>query len=285
VPDAISDQVHFTITTPASIEPGSSFVLGVWAHLGASRAQVIERAREEYGEDVLAKSKGPVRVARGAMLTVRLNIPGAEVDDPEDVILWEGDTGNADFPVHIPEGTKHGRLPGSVSVHLDGLRIARIHFTLNIGAPSTVIDAGELNVVRHRNAFASYSSKDRDLVLGRIQGMHQIAPDLDIFLDVVALRSGQNWAHELYRRIPTSDVFYLFWSPNARASQWVEKEWRCALDAKGIEFIDPVPLVSPDLAPPPPELASIHFNDWHLAFMSRPRTVAADATTADAPGD
>jgi len=285
LPDAITDHVHFTITTPASVAPGSFFVLGVWAHLGDSRDQVIERAREEYGDDIQARSKGPVRVARGAMLTVRLSIPGAEVDDPEDVILWEGDTGNADFPVHIPEATKIGRMPGSVAVHLDGLRIARIHFTLEVGAPATGIAAGELNVVRYRTAFASYSSKDRDLVLGRIQGMHQIAPDLDIFLDVVTLRSGQRWAEELYKRIPTSDVFYLFWSPNARTSQWVEKEWRCALETKGIEFIDPVPLVSPDLAPPPAELGAIHFNDWHLAFMSRPRPAAVEAKPAGESGD
>ncbi len=34
-----------------------------------------------------------------------------------------------------------------------------------------------------------------------------------------------------------------------------------------VGFIDPVPLISPRLAPPPDELASRHFNDWMLAFM------------------
>ena len=69
--------------------------------------------------------------------------------------------------------------------------------------------------------------------------------------------------------IPEKDVFYLFWSENAQRSEWVEKEWRCALDTRGIEFIDPVPLVSPKQVPPPPELARhLHFNDWQLAFMS-----------------
>jgi hypothetical protein len=48
----------------------------------------------------------------------------------------------------------------------------------------------------------------------------------------------------------------------------VEKEWRWALASRGIEFIDPVPLESPSDAPPPSELASLHFNDWVLAFTS-----------------
>jgi hypothetical protein len=64
-----------------------------------------------------------------------------------------------------------------------------------------------------------------------------------------------------------SPIFYLFWSKNASKSEWVEREWKCALNHGGIDFIDPVPLVSPDEAPPPSELAELHFNDWVLAFI------------------
>ena len=38
-------------------------------------------------------------------------------------------------------------------------------------------------------------------------------------------------------------------------------------DADGLDFIDPVPLVSPLKVPPPPELVDKHFNDWELAFI------------------
>ena len=97
--------------------------------------------------------------------------------------------------------------------------------------------------------------------------MCKMAPQLDIFLDVDSLRSGRKWEQELWKVIPSSDVFYLFWSDNARRSEWVEKEWRCALNTRGIDFIDPFPLASPEKVPPPPELASKHFNDKWLAFM------------------
>jgi hypothetical protein len=46
----------------------------------------------------------------------------------------------------------------------------------------------------------------------------------------------------------------------------VEKEWRCALKARGLSFIDPVPLAPPDVAEPPEELKKKHLNDWVLAY-------------------
>jgi hypothetical protein len=91
-----------------------------------------------------------------------------------------------------------------------------------------------------------------------------------VFLDVLSLRAGRDWAAALREEIPRNDVFYLFWSAHARASEWVEREWRCALAARGRDFIDPVPLAPPDEVPPPPELAGQHFNDWTLAFRRRP---------------
>jgi hypothetical protein len=35
---------------------------------------------------------------------------------------------------------------------------------------------------------------------------------------------------------------------------------------KGLDAISPVPLDPPAEAPPPPELASLHFSDFTLAF-------------------
>jgi hypothetical protein len=69
---------------------------------------------------------------------------------------------------------------------------------------------------------------------------------------------------------------YLFWSEAASRSQWVEWEWRCGFQERGIDFIDPCPLVSPDSVPPPKELADqLHFNDWVLAYMRNAGASAA----------
>jgi len=94
---------------------------------------------------------------------------------------------------------------------------------------------------------------------------------LKVFVDVISLRSAQYWETELCRRIAQADVFYLFWCRHALSSDWVGKEWRYALTLKGIDFIDPVPLEGPEHAPPPPELATKHFNDPLLAFIAAAR--------------
>jgi TIR domain len=58
------------------------------------------------------------------------------------------------------------------------------------------------------------------------------AVGVDVFIDVVALRAGSNWEVELFRQVPSKDLFGLFWSKPARESQWVDMEgavrWRHA---------------------------------------------------------
>jgi len=54
---------------------------------------------------------------------------------------------------------------------------------------------------------------------------------------------------------------------DASSSEWVDREWRLALDRRGLPYIDPVPLDDPSRVPPPDELSSLHFNDAHLAYL------------------
>ena len=102
-----------------------------------------------------------------------------------------------------------------------------------------------------------FSTEDAQNLLG----IAVLAP-----LDVASLHSGENWRERLQQEIVSRDVLYLFWSRAASKSQWVEIEWRTALASKGLEHIDPVPLEPGDVTPPPPELTTLHFNDWTLAF-------------------
>jgi hypothetical protein len=263
------DVVHFSVTAPASLTPGSSAVLDVWAHLEEQRREVIARAREALGGKApRLKSKGGVLIARGTLLAVHLHLPDFTVEDPEDVLHWEGTIGNATFLVQVPPQLRPGSYPGTVHFHARGLRIARLHFTVEVGHQPALPDVLRGKEQRMHRAFASYASPDRAAVLGRVQGIQKALPNLDVFLDVASLRSGQQWEKRLWTEVTSRDIFYLFWSPHARQSQWVEWEWRTALEARGIDYIDPVPLTSPEEAPPPKELADhLHFNDWVLAYM------------------
>lgn len=269
-PTSRIDRLLFSVTAPAVVTPGSRFVLDVWAHLDDQRAAVVERARDNAQGPIKIRTEGPVRVETGSILTVELKLEGLVIESPyEKELHWQGDAANAGYSVTVPEGAAWGSRHGLATVHLHGLRVASLPFVLEVGSELSELSTLLAGRKLLRTAFACYAREDLDQVLARIQGMQKVAPWLDVFLDVVDLRSGAHWQEELKRVIPERDVFYLFWSGAASRSPWVETEWRCALEARGQDFIDPVPLVSPREVPPPAELADRHFDDWMLAYMRR----------------
>jgi hypothetical protein len=266
----VTDRVSFALTGPRSMVPGHHYALEVWAHLEGQRNEVIRRAGETQGGRGLSiATKAGVPVGRGTTITVRLRIPDLVVSDPEDTIYWDGEIANATFIVSVPPNATPRWYAGTVTFSVAGLQVARLQFVLVVGAKATPPE--EIHALGGRicSAFASYASEDRDDVLARVQGIKKILPDLDVFLDVLSLRSGENWARRLVEEIRLRDVFYLFWSLAAKASEWVEREWRAALEHRGLDFISPVPLVPPRVAPPPKELASLHFNDPEVEYLER----------------
>ena len=120
------------------------------------------------------------------------------------------------------------------------------------------------------SAFVSYASQDRNRVAAIIQGMNKVRPDMDIFFDVESLRSGDDWERALYHEIDQRDILFLCWSHFARDSKWVDAEWHYALEQKGVECIEPIPIESPDDCPPPTELNHKHFNDKLLFIINAP---------------
>lgn len=267
VPGGRVDLVHFSVTSPSTVRPGYSFVVGIYAHLKKQIKEVIERAQKAVPEGERSiTTQGPLRVERGTMLTVRLRIEEFIVDPAEGAILWNGEIGNVTFGVGVPQEAKRGRRVGTATISANGFQIGTIFFELHVGSRPTSVKQIRAKVRQHRTAFASYASPDRREVMKRIQGMQKAAPRLDVFVDVDSLRSGQHWWQEIQKVVPSRDVFYLFWSASASTSQWVEEEWRCALAQRGLDFIDPCPLVSPVDVPPPTELESLHFFDRWLVY-------------------
>jgi molecular chaperone DnaK len=269
VPRGTVDGVHFSVTSPVMV-PGESYIVSIWAHLGNQREKVIAMAREECStEEIRIASEGPIEISRGTVLTVRMRISDLVVDPPEKTIQWRGEIGKAGFFVYVPDTVGFGKKLGTAVILIDGIPIMKVSFLADIARNFRSASPLSAKERRYNTAFASYATEDRDAVLARIQGMQKAAPNLDIFLDVAKLRSGENWRDRLRQEILARDVMYLFWSEAASHSKWVDWEWRCGLQERGIEFIDPCPLAPPNLISPPFELADkLHFNDWVLAYMS-----------------
>jgi hypothetical protein len=273
------NRVAFSVFAPPAVRPQSSFVLSVWAILHESDrsvdAEVPRRQREEMlrrasagGKLVETGTRGPILIPASSDLTLTIDVPGFEIAEPVDTLLWEGEIANVSFVVRAPD-LAPGTYPGTVRVLRYGLLLTRVVFAIEVanGVPAEppapiVVRTEQRNV---RSAFASYASDDRADVLARVQGIR--AAGIDVFIDVLALRAGDRWEIELERAIDERDVFYLFWSAAARSSEWVDREWRMALGARGPDFIWPVPLADPRDVPPPPELAHKHFNDELLPHI------------------
>jgi hypothetical protein len=52
---------------------------------------------------------------------------------------------------------------------------------------------------------------------------------MSVFQDILDLGPGERWEKALYGEIDRCDVFLLFWSRAAAASEWVSKEIDCSL--------------------------------------------------------
>jgi TIR domain len=140
---------------------------------------------------------------------------------------------------------------GSCGISVDGLIIGQVHFQLQLsnGGHSQARRISRTAVIK--SAFASYAVRDRRRVLARIQGVEQLG--VSVFADVNGLRGNEQSKKQIFQVI--SDILYLFWSKHAKRSTWIEQEWRYGMEKKGRGFIDLVPLVDPNKAPPPLELA------------------------------
>jgi hypothetical protein len=256
----ISDQVEFSVYSPKTIRSGSNFILDVWASFLHQSSEVLLEAKSLGRENRLGVKKG-ISVSLGANLEVSVNIDSLDIEDPYDTLEWNGTPINASFSVHVPEETKIGNYNGKAIISYDGIVIAKVIFLVFIGEKEKM-DYENVNRTTFypKSAFASYSSEDRIAVLSRIDGMKKIAPNIDVFCDVLTLRSGEDWLERIKEEVSAKDIFYLFWSHHAAESEWVEKEWRLALNQRGIDYIDPVPLEDVDIAPPPQELKKKHFS-------------------------
>jgi len=265
---------EFMVTAPPAAPLGETFVVELWVAPSERSAEMRQLALKP-GRMVERAGRPGLQLGARQIVTVALSLPGFEVDEAVQRLLWTGQIANLGFLVKAPSGTKPGLKAGRIKLLLGDLPIASILFDVNVAGPSEALPAGEVTVDVRRigRAFASYASDDRPEVLRRVQGMRSVG--VQVFMDIMQLRAGEEWEPALFREISRSDGFFLFWSDAARRSEWVQKEWRYALMQRGLEFINPVPLADPRDVPPPPELSAKHFNDVLLVFLAAQQSRAA----------
>jgi hypothetical protein len=267
------DIVQCTVFAPPSSAAGDSILVQVFVHLPeeaddaravATELDVDARRRAFHSLDAA------VRV--GARLDFELRLPGLHVDDPVASLVWRRRTEAVQFGVAVPAKTPERTLIGTVSVSVDSVPVGHVKFKLAItqdAAERQSEPQGE-EARRYRFAFISYSSNDRSEVMRRVQLLSAVG--IGFFQDVLSLEPGDRWQQRIELGIDECDLFLLFWSSEAKQSEWVRREVQHALARKHEDDLSPpeirpIVIEGPPIVEPWEELADLHFNDRLLYFI------------------
>ena len=251
-------EVQFSAVAPKKFIKGEYTMIELVMYEEQYRS-VVDEIISGMDEPALEKKSGIIPVAKRSQVRIVLTSPDMEIEDNEEQGEWNGKYLNFSFAVFLPEKYSKRQMLFLAKVYVNDLPVTTLKFTVKCHS----LREQKLELMRQdvMSAFISYASQDRSKVVTIIQGMKKILPELDVFFDVESLRSGEKWETALRREIENRDVLFLCWSHYAKESKWVEMEWKYALENKGEDCIEPIPIEDPRVCPPPKELEQKHFND------------------------
>ncbi len=263
-PELTLSKVQFSALAPETLVPGKYALIDIYMYEEAFR-RVVDQAIANSKQSLQEKRSGTLKVQEGTQIRITLSSPDLEIQDGDQTQIWQGEYLSFNFSALLPRNFPGDQVLFNAVVYFNGVIATQLKFLAACGCiPGQPFHLNRKDIF---SAFVSYASEDRSRVAAIIQGMKKARPDLDIFFDVESLRSGEDWESALYREIDNRDILYLCWSHFARMSAWVEAEWRYAMDRKGIDCIEPIPMESPKKCPPPMELQKKHFNDKLLYII------------------
>ncbi|HJQ33370.1 MAG TPA: TIR domain-containing protein [Pyrinomonadaceae bacterium] len=293
-----SDTVHCTVFSREQVSPSDAFQVQVFVHLEDQAKDLAALVVTTGNEGANFQASKPLNrpIERDAELTFKLAVPGLEVLEPEQSLVWKGRTEPpqcVEFPVLVPDGCVPRSTVGIVKVFCEKAPVGQITFTISVvergaarSAPAAAVTSQRQ--IWYKRAFISYSSKDRDKVTRGVQGLKRGLKwaGIDYFMDVQDIDSGEYWESVIKKNLDESDLFILFWSSAAKQSGEVKKEYEYALSRKGGNddkppFFEPITIELP-LPEPPPELKSLHFNDELLYIIHTEESLKARPEAAPA---
>jgi hypothetical protein len=265
-----AEPVRFTTYHPARVAPGKWHKLLAYIHLPKVADEIHTDSRKELGPEAPNYGKGrdtaTETILREAEISVVPEMPGVRFNPPQHTILWLEDWHRADFRMQAnpadPEFEVENTVFGKVRFYVGPILVAETNMATYIteeGHESPVAQPQtEVSADPYRDIFVSYSHKD-DTLVALVEKHIETLGD-QMVRDVHDLRSGEEWNPRLLELIEAADIFQLFWSHSAKASEYVEQEWRHALSMNRKHFIRPVFWEDP-MPKPPDELGHIHFDE------------------------
>ena len=258
------EPVLLGVSAPKAVKPGDIFTARFVAY--------IESLEEKVKQELTALSRGRSESIMGfencnwkidTHVTVKLSGRHLKVDPSEIEFVWKGNRNIVSFSVGVLTDAPQEWTILQYEVYIEGIRVALIHLDLEITSSTISDERSSFTIKPAHTAFASYASQDKVRVMDRVAAV-SISAHLDIFTDCLSIHPGEDWKKRLESEIKNRDIFLLFWSANAKNSEWVTWEWKTALVRKGESAIQLHPLQTINEAPPPEELKKFHFGDVYM---------------------
>lgn len=262
--------IHFTVFHPEKMKSTDWYELLVYIHFSKvieqiqSDCQIYLRNQANTYQTVQSKTISPI--ARGAEVTIVLEVQDCHANPPRTSILWLEDWHRVIFRLQaLPQA--HGFSPkvveGRVLFYVDLILIAEVHIQIELSEGNEIITEPlkHVTVEAYQSIFVSYSHKDISIV-ERLERAYSVL-GMKYLRDIHILRSGEKWNPALLGAIEEADIFQLCWSYNAQRSKYVRQEWQHALNLNRPNFIRPVYWEQP-IPKPPRKLNNIHFAYYQL---------------------
>jgi hypothetical protein len=265
------NDVFLGAASPRAVAPGTEFVARFAAYVESCRPHVEDVFEKEAPTAAMFLDLTSCQWKVGAKVSVRLSSRFLKVYTPVQDFIWRGQWAMLRFDVEVPTTCPFGITLLKFDVSVQGTPVITLRPEIEVKHTTAEKEKESIHTETPapRTAFASYAKPDRRSVLERVRSLQTFA-GIDVFVDCLSIRPGERWKPEIQKQIRSRDTFLLFWSRNASNSQWVDWEWRIALDAKTLKGIQPHPLEPSEIAPPPPELGELQFGsvyEWYLLTL------------------
>lgn len=256
------------LTAPRTCRACSHFTAVLVAYVAAAKDSATKKLSElgSPGDRTLfdVAPDRQLHWRKGAPVTVRLSGEHLEFTPAERTFEWNGRENLVAFSVCVRDTAPKTSVVLCFHVFLGPIQLAFIPITIAVNEQADSPEVQREDIRLASSAFASYASRDAQIVLQKLSAITRWAPGLDIFQDCLDLKANKEFKPQLAIEINRRDVFLLFWSRNAAKSKWVRWEYEHALDVKGTSSILPMPVEDPAIVPLPSAFSDDHMRDRFL---------------------
>lgn len=258
--------VQLAASAPHEVKPGEVFIANFLAYIPELEEVVRNIVEKQSLRAEMRPGLEKCRWNKGTKITVKLSAERFSIDSAEEEFEWDGEYKILSFDIEVPKRTPEGPVILKFDVFIAGIRVAKLRAEVAVKRKPTSKSKITVTGKPANKAFASYASEDLERITDRLAAL-RIHGGLDVYMDHLSLIPSQAWQEQLAKAIESRELFILFWSREAEKSEWVDWEWRKALELneqRSSPEFEIHPLENGII--PPEELSHFHFGDIFMTI-------------------